>query len=80
MSEEPPVERAALVGATLDAWQRELTSLGGPNTLLWYRDGDLALDLTRAHPGGVARFLAGRLRPRQPRSAGTPSGCSTSAA
>ena len=59
MSEEPPVERAALVGATLDAWQRELTSLGGPNTLLWYRDGDLALDLTRAHPGGVARFLAG---------------------
>lgn len=59
MSEQPPVERATQVGATLDAWQRELTVLGGPNTLLWFRDGELTLDLTRAHPGGVARFLAG---------------------
>lgn len=66
MSEQPPSgppTREERVGELLTAWQRELADLGGPNTLLWYRDGDLTLDLTRAHPAGVARFLAaGRIR------------------
>lgn len=35
--------------------------LGGRNTLLWYRDlPSGTLDLTTAHPGGVAMLLAGR--------------------
>ena len=35
--------------------------LGGRNTLLWYRDLPTGtLDLTTAHPGGVAMLLAGR--------------------
>jgi hypothetical protein len=35
--------------------------LGGRNTLLWYRDLPAGtLDLTTAHPGGMAMLLAGR--------------------
>jgi len=35
--------------------------LGGRNTLLWYRDlPSGTLDLTTAHPGGLAMLLAGR--------------------
>jgi len=42
-------------------WQRHLVDLGGRNTLLWYRDlPSGTLDLTTAHPGGVAMLLAGR--------------------
>ena len=42
-------------------WQRHLVDLGGRNTLLWYRDlPSGTLDLTTAHPGGLAMLLAGR--------------------
>ena len=42
-------------------WQHELAELGGPNTLLWFDvQADTVLDLTHAHPGGVAMLLAGR--------------------
>jgi len=42
-------------------WQRHLVDLGGRNTLLWYRDlPSGTLDLTTAHPGGMAMLLAGR--------------------
>lgn len=40
-------------------WQRELVALGGPNTLLW-SDRAVTLDITHAHPGGLAKLLAGK--------------------
>jgi len=49
------------VEAAVRAWQRHLVELGGRNTLLWYRDlPSGTLDLTTAHPGGMAMLLAGR--------------------
>ena len=60
----PPAEgdpRADRVAAAVGVWQRHLVDLGGRNTLLWYRDlPSGTLDLTTAHPGGVAMLLAGR--------------------
>ncbi len=51
----------ARVAAAVDDWVRELTDLGGRNTLLWYQDLALGtLDLTHAHPSGLAMLLAGR--------------------
>ena len=53
--------RAERVASAVKAWQRHLVDLGGRNTLLWYRDlPSGTLDLTTAHPGGVAMLLAGR--------------------
>ena len=53
--------RADRVAAAVRTWQRHLVDLGGRNTLLWYRDlPSGTLDLTTAHPGGVAMLLAGR--------------------
>ena len=47
--------RATRVAAARAAWTRHLVDLGGRNTLLWYRDLPTGtLDLTTAHPGGVA--------------------------
>lgn len=41
------------------AWQRHLVDLGGRNTLLWFRDLPSAtLDLTRAHPAGMAQLFS----------------------
>jgi REase_MTES_1575/AAA domain/Protein of unknown function (DUF4011) len=53
--------RADRVAAAVTTWQRHLVDLGGRNTLLWYRDlPSGTLDLTTAHPGGLAMLLAGR--------------------
>ena len=53
--------RADRVAAAVRIWQRHLVDLGGRNTLLWYRDLPCGtLDLTTAHPGGMAMLLAGR--------------------
>ncbi len=53
--------RAVRVAAARAAWTRHLVDLGGRNTLLWYRDLPTGtLDLTSAHPGGVASVMAGR--------------------
>src|SRR6478735_9339787 len=53
--------RADRVRAAVRTWQRTLVDLGGRKTLLWYRDlPSCTLDLTTAHPGGVAMLLAGR--------------------
>ena len=53
--------RATRVAAARTAWTRHLVDLGGRNTLLWYRDLPTGtLDLTTAHPGGVAMLLSGR--------------------
>ncbi|MGN6610457.1 MAG: DUF4011 domain-containing protein, partial [Angustibacter sp.] len=49
------------VRTAVDAWRRELVDLGGRNTLLFYRDLAVGtLDLTHAHPSGLAMLLAGR--------------------
>ena len=49
------------MAAARAAWTRHLVDLGGRNTLLWYRDlPSGTLDLTTAHPGGVASMMAGR--------------------
>ena len=56
-----PPGRAENVAAALASWRRQLSSLGGPNTLLWYVEPPSGvLDLTTAHPGGVSMLLAGR--------------------
>jgi len=53
--------RAERVGAAVRAWQRHLVDLGGRNTLLWYRDlPSGTLELTAAHPNGLASLLTGR--------------------
>ncbi|MFC8504660.1 AAA domain-containing protein [Pedococcus sp. NPDC057267] len=53
--------RGERVAAAVRTWQRHLVDLGGRNTLLWYRDlPSGTLDLTTAHPGGLAMLLAGR--------------------
>ncbi|HEV7173605.1 AAA domain-containing protein [Pedococcus sp.] len=59
---EPDLDtRAAGVARAVKSWQRHLVDLGGRNTLLWYRDlPSGTLDLTTAHPGGLAMLLAGR--------------------
>jgi hypothetical protein len=60
-AEPTPDPRAERVAVAVQAWQRHLVDLGGRNTLLWYRDlPSGTLDLTTAHPGGVAMLLAGR--------------------
>src|SRR5699024_3846400 len=42
-------------------WAQQMSSLGGRDTLLNYRDSrDGSIDLSGAHPSGVAQLLAGR--------------------
>ncbi|MGL5817559.1 MAG: AAA domain-containing protein [Phycicoccus sp.] len=53
--------RTERVAAARAAWTRHLVDLGGRNTLLWYRDlPSGTLDLSAAHPAGLAQLLAGR--------------------
>lgn len=47
------------VAERLVQWRAEVTRHGGPNTLLW-SDHAIALDITHAHPGGLAKLLAGK--------------------
>jgi len=55
---EPREDRVA---AAVRGWQQHLVGMGGRNTLLWYRDlPSGTLELTTAHPGGMAMLLAGR--------------------
>ena len=63
MSEPTPAEpdRAERVAAAVQTWSSHLVDLGGRNTLLWYRDLAVGtLELTKAHPSGLAMLLAGR--------------------
>lgn len=58
---ESAQKRALSVSRAVAGWQRDLVELGGRNTLLWFRDLSRGtLDLTNAHPGGLAMLLAGR--------------------
>ncbi|MDE9364234.1 AAA domain-containing protein [Luteipulveratus sp. YIM 133132] len=52
--------RRARVAAAVRTWSKHLVDLGGRNTLLWHRDlPGGTLDITTAHPAGVAKLLAG---------------------
>ena len=54
-----PSSTPAQVPAALDSLRVELMELGGPNTLIWPAHDPDVLELTTAHPGGVAMLLAG---------------------
>lgn len=42
-------------------WREEIAALGGPSPLLHFEDSPRArIDLTSTHPGGLARFIAGK--------------------
>ena len=58
MSQQPT--NPAPAAAAVTALRRELTELGGPNTLIWPARDPNVVDLTTAHPGGVAMLLSGR--------------------
>ncbi|WP_071606395.1 AAA domain-containing protein [Luteipulveratus halotolerans] len=52
--------RRARVASAVRTWSKHLVDLGGRNTLLWHRDlPSGSLDITTAHPAGVAKLLAG---------------------
>ncbi|MCG7321616.1 AAA domain-containing protein [Arsenicicoccus bolidensis] len=57
----PPTDVPDPVAAAVARWRRELIEAGGPNSLLW-RPADQRgrLELTHAHPAGLAIFLSGR--------------------
>ena len=60
---EEPAPSAAGFGSPAD-WRDALAASGLPDTLLGENDpGDHALDLTHAHPSGLATLLAGRPTP-----------------
>ncbi len=45
---------------TWDQWRTQLSALGGPSPLVHFQDRqENRIDLSRGHPGGLARFLAG---------------------
>jgi hypothetical protein len=53
--------RTATVRSAVASWTRHLVDLGGRNTLLWFRDLPTGtLELTTAHPGGIALLMTGR--------------------
>lgn len=53
-------DRRASLEVAQAQWRSELAELGGRNTLMWHRDLPTGtIDLTVAHPGGVAKLLAG---------------------
>lgn len=56
-----PPTRDQRVAAAVSGWSAELGDLGGPDTLLWFTDLPVGtLDITGAHPSGLAMLLAGR--------------------
>ncbi|MFX4287016.1 hypothetical protein ACQBJO_02455 [Janibacter sp. G349] len=56
----PPPTTPAQAPADVSPLRRELMELGGPNTLIWPARDPHVVDLTTAHPGGVAMLLSGR--------------------
>lgn len=59
-SGDAPRSRVDVVRDAQERWRHDLTELGGRNPLLWHRELPLGtFDLTVAHPGGVAKLLAG---------------------
>ncbi|MBE6482693.1 MAG: DNA helicase [Actinomyces ruminicola] len=56
----PDSERRARIDAALDGWRQELADLGGASSLDAFSDRDGIVDLTAAHPSGLAQLYAGR--------------------
>ncbi|MGG5261084.1 AAA domain-containing protein [Phycicoccus avicenniae] len=57
---DPATLRVQRVAEARAGWTRHLVELGGPNTLLWYRDLPVGtLDLSGAHLGTRSALLAG---------------------
>ena len=49
------------VGEAFAAWKARAAKIGGRDTMLQYRDSrDGSIELTGAHPSGLAQLLAGR--------------------
>ena len=56
-SEATPVNQAAMAW---ERWRSEIGALGGPSPLIQFQDyPENRVDISRGHPGGLARFLAG---------------------
>ncbi|MBM6979677.1 MAG: DNA helicase [Actinomyces succiniciruminis] len=53
-------ERRARIDAALEDWRQELADLGGTSSLDAFSDRDGIVDLTAAHPSGLAQLYAGR--------------------
>ncbi|WP_103062623.1 DNA helicase [Actinomyces qiguomingii] len=53
-------ERRARIDAALEVWRQELADLGGISSLDAFSDRDGVVDLTSAHPSGLAQLYAGR--------------------
>ncbi len=52
-----PVNQAA---QAWEGWWADIAELGGPSPLIHFQDrGENRIDISRGHPGGLARFLAG---------------------
>lgn len=56
----PDAERSARVDAALETWREELADLGGVASLDAFTHIDGVVDLTAAHPSGLAQLYAGR--------------------
>jgi len=55
--ETTPVNQAAMAW---ERWWSEIAELGGPSPLILFQDyPENRVDISRGHPGGLARFLAG---------------------
>lgn len=58
---EPGLQLLDVAEPARQAWRAELASLGGPSPLLDFEDSRATrIDLTSTHPGGLARFIAGK--------------------
>ena len=56
-SEATPVNQAAMAW---EGWWSQIAALGGPSPLIHFQDyPENRVDISRGHPGGLARFLAG---------------------
>jgi len=52
-----PVNEAA---KAWEGWREDIAGLGGPSPLIHFQDrSENRIDISRGHPGGLARFLAG---------------------
>ena len=58
---EPNLVLADICEPTRTAWRAELAALGGRSPLLHFEDSPYTrIELTSTHPGGLARFIAGK--------------------
>lgn len=57
---EPDVVPVNQAASAWDEWRGQLATIGGTNPLISFEDRvDTRVDITHAHPGGLARFIAG---------------------